>query len=490
MSEPVSSPDTAPTTASLATLATTSPEPIAPTLPAPPSNAVGRMLRIVSGASESTIADFRATRNWYTALGGVILGTGCVAATSMWFAVANALNAPALVAGVIALGWGLFIVNLDRWLVSGLSGRGWQAPIKYIGRFAMALTFAFVIAEPLVLQVFATEIAVQVREDRNDSNTGIRRELAICNPVPGEEPAERGACPDGGLVLSVPGKPVGEQELADRKAQLAAMQKSLTADRAALARARTLAQAECNGTAIDGLTSGVDGRGPECAKRSAEATNLAQSLDLETRQHQVTELEKAINDADARRVAQKETYESRLKAAIEAAYRERAKNLDAPSGFLDKFVASSHLGQVSDNQAQAEQSARRDRGSSVGLATWAIRLLFIAIECLPIFVKMATGEGEYEKALRHREVVARRIDEENALADEARATFDAKASRQRLQAALEDSDAEIRSDQKSRNAARTAHVSIQIEEAQRELLWRRGVVLTAGALPVASGHKA
>ena len=100
----------------------------APLRPSAPEKApwgFGRVLRIATGVREDMLAVVPSERAKYTSMGGVVAGTAIMAMLSMsaalyfvfgrfeWF----------IVAAVPV--WGLFIISLDRWLMSSApSGDG------------------------------------------------------------------------------------------------------------------------------------------------------------------------------------------------------------------------------------------------------------------------------------------------------------------------------------------------------------------------------
>lgn len=439
----------------------TSPHPSA-ALEAPAARSLGWCLRRISGADEDLIREYPASRNRYTALGGVIIGTGCIATISMWFAITRGLEESPLVAAVAALAWGAFIVNLDRWLTTGIDGHQWYAPLKYVSRMVMAVIFALVIAEPFVLQVFSTAIEDRVVDDRIAENKQIESSYKLCNPLPGQDTG--GApCPDEDYRLSIAGEPVGEQEVADLTAQMTTMQQALSADRQLLADQQELAQAECTGAVRPGVTSGILGEGPNCRREQAEAASLKDSLDIDARQAQVDDLQAKISLMTSDRHGQQVNYEGKVKDAIREQTDAEQKDPERKIGLLERFAALEHLSSpTADGGGEA--------GRTIGLAALAIRALFITIECLPIFVKWISGDGPYEEALRERETSARRIDTERALARESRETLAPKIALLRDQDLLDRTEKDIRIAQRIRDADRNAELSARIESLRHQIL--------------------
>ncbi|CAM5260637.1 hypothetical protein SALBM135S_02584 [Streptomyces alboniger] len=77
-----------------------------------------RGLRTLTGVDEELLAKVRYERSKYTALGGVVLGTSVIAAFSMWNFATEALGRVSVVALLPTAIWMLFVLNLDRWLIT------------------------------------------------------------------------------------------------------------------------------------------------------------------------------------------------------------------------------------------------------------------------------------------------------------------------------------------------------------------------------------
>ncbi len=94
-----------------------------------------------------------------------MLTTGAMAAVSATAALLLALQASVLVAAAIGLLWGLAILNLDRWLVSShvRHDRWYQNLAPLVPRLILAIVIGTVVATPLVLQIFRTEIEAELQ---------------------------------------------------------------------------------------------------------------------------------------------------------------------------------------------------------------------------------------------------------------------------------------------------------------------------------------
>ena len=125
---------------------------------------MGRLLIWISGASPGILKDFPGDRAKYVGIGAAILITSSIAVVSMTFALATALKAPLWAAIPFALGWGLAILSLDRWLVVSLQRQAhwWGYLTLVLPRVLLGVLFGLIISTPFVLQIFAPEISRQI----------------------------------------------------------------------------------------------------------------------------------------------------------------------------------------------------------------------------------------------------------------------------------------------------------------------------------------
>ena len=125
---------------------------------------MGNPLIWLSGAQRTILAECPTERPKYIGIGSAILITSAVAAVSMTFALHTALKAPLGLAIPLAVGWGLAIMGLDRWLVVSLvrDENKWNYLRLAIPRLLLALLFGAIISTPVVLMVFRSEIAAEI----------------------------------------------------------------------------------------------------------------------------------------------------------------------------------------------------------------------------------------------------------------------------------------------------------------------------------------
>jgi len=116
---------------------------------------LGRRLRSLTGVDEQVLDGIPTERPRYTAMGGVILGTAVVATISMGAALSYVLHGWYLVGLVVVPGWGLFILAIDRWLMSTVSPSSFgKRFVRLLPRVLLSIAIGAIVAEPLLLIVF------------------------------------------------------------------------------------------------------------------------------------------------------------------------------------------------------------------------------------------------------------------------------------------------------------------------------------------------
>ena len=133
----------------------------------------------LSGADREVLARCPSERTKFVGIGGTVLTTSVIATAACTLTVGAFVGAPWPVAILVGLGWGLAIMNLDRWLVSSTKRQGSAARtiLMAIPRVLLAIVIGLVIAEPLVLQVFQSEVTLAASEVRNEKLQQAQKKL-------------------------------------------------------------------------------------------------------------------------------------------------------------------------------------------------------------------------------------------------------------------------------------------------------------------------
>jgi hypothetical protein len=324
------------------------------------------MLRTIAGVDEDTLRWVWHERTRHTALGGVILGTATIAAVSMANLIGEIRPDTGWLAVVPASVWSVFVLNLDRWLVSS-QVRGAGRVGTFLVRFGLAFLFGVLIAEPLVLRAFQPAIEQHVHDQREEDRDRLAARLVSCNPEAGPRSAQ---CTDQ-YILNFEATPTAQSvELAQLRAEATQLSSSISADSATLIRLQDQAQSECLGISGDGFT-GEHGVGPECLRRRAAVDVFAKAHPLGQQQERLRSLQARIDQLVGAVGSSTSGFVARRSALIT----ERVNTLPDPSDAPDLLQRMRALEELA--------------GASLTLtiAAWALRIFFITVDCLPVLVK-------------------------------------------------------------------------------------------------------
>ena len=112
-----------------------------------------------SGIDKNILENTPTDRSKIGGVGATVFFTGLFAWMASSYALYTVFNS-FLLAFFFGLLWGLMIFNLDRYIVSSLkkSGSFWKDFGKAFPRIVLAIIISIVIAKPLELKIFETEI--------------------------------------------------------------------------------------------------------------------------------------------------------------------------------------------------------------------------------------------------------------------------------------------------------------------------------------------
>lgn len=322
-------------------------------------NAVSRFFWFCSGAHIPTLEKHLTEHNKYIGIGATIFFTGLFAALSGGYAMYFVFKGDAaavIFALLFGLIWGLAIFNMDRYIVSSINKSAsttkqiWQAT----PRILLAIMIGIVISRPLELKIFDKEIKERLKVSylNNQRSKIDTLNAAFSNKYKIE---------------------IGK--LNETKAQRDSMEAGIKADRQKL-------NFEIFGNKTT-ETSGIMGYGPYAKRKEDELQQRQQQLD--TLSAQIRKLE---NFVDGRK-----QFDGLMTEKLYT-----TKELDSLTnlaGFADRNWA---LGQLS-----FSPSGKRDLNTS--LAVTFIGLLFVFFECLPVFVKLMSSRGPYDKSIENTETV-------------------------------------------------------------------------------------
>lgn len=415
--------------------------------PAAPTGGPSRWLRCLAGVSESLLDWVPEERPRYTRLGAIILNTGLLGALSMLVALGKVLDT-AFVALIPAVAfWAYLIISFDGWLVASTHGVIGKAKFAiFVPRLLLSILIGAVIAEPLVLWVFQPAVTKEVRQGRLDELNEYESQFKRCNP------------PDGGTlvtpdcadyILNLPNSPVAiRTELDTTTRQRDQLRTEVAGINADLAKKQDDAAKECagGGTVVDGF-SGRPGAGFRCRRLWDEADMFRTDSQLEQRQAALTELELKVADLTGKLKTAEIGYHTELNAAISAKVDKKGDTQES-IGLLEEMAALERLS-----------------GESlfVFVGQWLVRLLLIAIDCLPALAKMLGGVTHYDRLVARQVEAGRRMHEKDLDLQERRQNSTIELGKHEtahdLRTGMERIDAADRAARADREAGRAAEIA-------------------------------
>ncbi|MFJ3231607.1 DUF4407 domain-containing protein [Streptomyces sp. NPDC086787] len=416
---------------------------------------LSRRLRTLSGVSEELLDRIPHERARYTALGGVVFGTSVIAAFSMWNFATEAIGRTSLLAVVPTVIWMLFVLNLDRLLVTPQPNARRQAgPVAL--RLLIALMLGVVIAEPLVLRIFSTAVEEHVTEQRIDDIDELRSNLVRCNPVPDGTGATTPKGCARSYVLSFSATPGGRSgELDALRKDTADLQKRVDADTAKLEAIDTDVRAECR-TLIRNATTGLYQRTSECLRLRAKAKDYRNTHHTKQNETLLAGMNTHVQQLEGGVATARDDFQKSLSARIDKRLAdERAKQKEI--GVLERIKALDEL--AADNMV-------------VLVGIWMIRLLFVLLDMLPVLVKFLGRENSYDQMLTLHSNSAVRVYGERVRLDERRALADFEIAQDAIEQKIRQSRAESEAALREHAAAMNIRVRQAVNALEEEL--RRG----------------
>ncbi|MBG0826823.1 DUF4407 domain-containing protein [Planomonospora sp. ID67723] len=353
---------------------------------------LGRRLRVLAGVDEDILAQVPLERTRYVGLGGVVLGTAVVAGASMWFALSQVLGGAHIAMLVPTVIWALIVLNLDRWLVSTVTGMWQRRLLMLFPRLLVAVVLGFIIAEPLVLRVFETAIVQHVVDERQVAQNAERDRLVACNPTtPSATPPQRD-CRNAQLLASTA---AADQTRLDKlEADATVLRARIRTDERDHRKLLQQANDECAGRATRG-TSGKRGDGPLCKRLDDKVRKLETDRNLVANRRELREMENQISELRGPLAAKQDGYGQWVKAEIDKRVAVMPGPED-PVGLLERM--------------RALHEVTAENGYLFG-ASWLFRLFLIIVDCLPILVKLMGGSTTYDRMVEQENRIRERVHE-------------------------------------------------------------------------------
>jgi hypothetical protein len=309
----------------------------------------------------------------YVGLGGAVLTTSTMGALSSGFALRMAMGLPIAVCVVLALAWGVALMNLDRWLISGTQRKAtlWQNLVLAAPRVLLGVLIGLVVSTPLTLRIFQDEINAEITAMQREAQDDFARKLATDQRfarIPALSASITAMQADLGRGQDVSGDPTVTQARTDFEQADTAYQKAVQ-----------LVICEQDGTCGTKKRGEGDSYRLKLANRDrlrnerdakAGALRAAETAARGTRTGSLARVgaDLAASQADLASA-------TRAKQAAEDAYAEAERN---NHGLLARMNALSRI---------------TDRNPALGLAHLVLIMFLTAFEVLPVLFKVLLSAG-------------------------------------------------------------------------------------------------
>jgi hypothetical protein len=301
-----------------------------------------------AGADKSILKRTPTDVNKYASIGATVFFTGIFAAIAGGFALFSVFKSVtvSILFGVV---WGLMIFNLDRYIVMSIKKKDnrWKEFSMALPRLVLAVLIAFVIAKPLELKLFETEINSELvlmeQERYKEQESTLRTRFS--------------------------------PEIANIQSEVKDLNSQIELKRDKRNELNQLAIEEADGTGGSGNKNlgpiyKAKKRDADLAQQELESTIALLGPEIEAKRDQIKEIETSMN-ADL-------TAMDKVK-------------LD---GFAARMDALGNLA---------------SKSSTIFWASLFITLLFIAIETAPLFVKLISERSPYDYRLDQHETLVSNI---------------------------------------------------------------------------------
>lgn len=322
---------------------------------------------------------------------------------------------------VIVPMWALFVLSIDRWILAAQPPDGAaRRLLRLLPRLLIAIAIGFIVSESLLLYLFAPTLRGQVELNRVNATAERQSRDRECNPAPGSSAAEALPSYCGSYYLAVPNAELTAklQSVAILQDQVASLQKTVDSSLDKLDFLEQRARLECNGQAGSG-TTGQAGEGPTCKRLRAEADQYREDLRISANTAKLGVLNDEITAAQAETANLQRAFEIAREKAIQAD--PVLAQLRGPVGVLERYQALNDLVLTS---------------SFALLAEWALRLLIVLVDSLPVLIRLLSGRTAYDQIVDQRAKLAHRTLREAADLEQQRAEAEARLDLARTEARI------------------------------------------------------
>ncbi len=374
-----------------------------------------RTLAILGGADGPILDRVPGETPRFVQMFFVLAGTALVSAISMLFALTTGVQVAIWLAVPLAIVWAAIIFNLDRFLTATMSSSRSIGKLIALAvpRVAMAALIGFLVAEPLVLQVFHNDIAREVASTNITQSQSDQKALEKGPEKKALDAATKrvAALENQAATGIVAGTDKGSASTAAAKSTVDDLTGKMAEQQKVIDSARALYQCELTGEGagtVPGCT-GVHGQGSSSNAAKAQLAQAQQTYDALAAQLRAAngDLSSAETAEKANTTASESTNRQQAKDQLPAAKKTYENALAAYNARADS-VAQGNAGAIGLLSQITGLNRLADKEPAIFWAHWLIAALFFMIELLPVLVKVLTSYGDpslYEKTAAIRKQV-------------------------------------------------------------------------------------
>jgi hypothetical protein len=374
-------------------------------------NGPGDFLAWLGGADRKILAQapgYERTRFIQMAI--VLLTTSGIGTLSMMFALHDGVGTPLAVAIIGGLVWGFIILNLDRFLVLSMGHtRDWKRLLLMaLPRLALAAVISMVVATPLTLRIFASDIKNEMVQVNANESKQVAKEQLQTGPATQAASTLAKINTDKQILAGHLQGTVSNPEATFWQNRVDSLTTQVQQAQTAVDKAQAAYQCEVDGSGphCEGA-SDLEGDGPIAQlKKTAfdQAQQKFQSLNtqLHSAQQQLATAQSTAEKASNQTLQQQQSEAKAALPGLEKQYNELEAQLKQNEDQAQGAVQSNTgiLAQLQD------LSAAGAKNPMLSVAQWVVTLLFFCIEILPVMVKVLLNIGPlttYETLLKNDE---------------------------------------------------------------------------------------
>ena len=350
----------------------------------------------------------------------VLLTTSGIGTLSMMFALRDGVHTPVVVAGIGGLAWGFIILNLDRFLVLSMGhARDWKRLLLMaLPRLLLAAVISTVVATPLTLRIFASDITNQMAQSNAAESKQVAAEQAQSGPATQAAALLTKINTDKSILAGNLQGTVSNPDVTFWQGKVNTLAPQVKSAQTAMDTAQAAYQCEVDGsgTGCEGA-SDLQGNGPIAQLKENEYNQAKQqyaTLDgqLQSAQQQLAAAQAAAEKSSGQTLGQQQAAATAELPGLQSQYNKLEAELTGNETQAQEAV-DHNTGILAQLQNLSDAGAK---DPMLGVAQWVVTLLFFCIEILPVMVKVLMNIGPlstYEVLLKN---------EEDMIADQAKLT--------------------------------------------------------------------